>query len=747
MGIKFRWEQLCDFGILIETFSSYVENLNLWSKCWKILGRIPLDDRVFIHKLIWWSAARRKFAFSAALALALTCLSSLAADQPSHVDGPRPKPTAPIVMNPALKNKEVALSPVDKKVLFPATRYPFVPTLSENRDPELCSSVLKGARQEFFSDRISILSPIGERDGIEWLNWNDIQDAGFRFRLDLDLDGNGQVHPVVGRVVYGPGSRMETIFHVFASDEALENEVGSADPDKMFDAHFTSEQGEDLRLFRWKNRYYFFDNPSRFSQANVPKISAFRLNGDGSVASRCTVRISPDESIVLKLRGEPGFKSFLKVISTIGDQGPSGGTMVIMHNWEANAAVDRAAFRPWAVSRATKDPDDVLDGSYFRYNERMKRFLEDWSFLDVWSRREYQTFLQHIDPAVTALEKYYVSAFGLTTEKAKKAARRVVEEVIAAWILVPKSYDPELDLYNLRRPLLNRPVFSRDRDALKEVLRREKERRPDGSSDKVQSDWVDPFSPSSYDRKRPDIEISFALHVAVEWEEGMRLLLAAGADPNALNEFGKTPLMTAAHMNRPDTVRLLLSHGADPNRKTVEMKSWMGLSPIRRTALMYAAENAGTAVMKLLLDAGASPDERDSKGDGIETYLARNPRLTDAEKRMDIRKLVRSSSGLPIEPSFDCNKAKSLVEKSICGDEVLKMFDGEMANAFRRWVHHAGDEARNDQRRWLKIRNTSCTDKNEKVDLGCLQDQTRSRVRYLHNRLTEYESNDGKLRN
>jgi uncharacterized protein YecT (DUF1311 family) len=387
-----------------------------------------------------------------------------------------------------------------------------------------------------------------------------------------------------------------------------------------------------------------------------------------------------------------------------------------------------------------------LGGSYYRYDDRMKSFLEDWSLLEVWNRREYQTLLEHVQPAVAALEKYYCREFGLAKEAARNAAGRAVEDIIAAWILVPHSYQPGRDLYTIRRPPLNQPIFERDREALKEELRREKERPPDGSRDKKPY-YRDASTLNSYDRQRPDIEISLALDDAVEWEEGMRLLLEAGADPNG--KFG-APLMTAAHMNRPDTVRLLLAHGADPNLKTGKVESSMGYSDFRRsdrTALMYAAENAGTAVMKLLLDAGASPDDKDSEGEGIGHYLARNPRLTKAEKKMDIRELVRLKGDRPIEPSFDCKKAKSPVEKAICGDEVLRMLDGEMADAFSRWLRLAGDEARNDQRRWLKWRETLCTDKDKKLDIGCLQDQTRSRVRYLHNRLVEYELSDERPRN
>jgi uncharacterized protein YecT (DUF1311 family) len=667
------------------------------------------------------------------------------------------------------------------KVLFPATRYPFLPSLVEYRELELCATIFKVALEEFFSPYANPRMTERARNRMTWFKWDEVEEGGIHYRLDLDLDGTGRMQPVVGRRVMCPGGRDGREFFVFPSlgslnkaasepgglDESLDRAsrylVGDdksppntnapvmyhpagllgGDERKQID---TGADWVDHHLFRWRGRYYFFAEPPPYEDLNIARLTAFRLQADGTVEPRCVVRLIPDKAFLQSFRRIPGISSFLKVLSTIGNQGGYRCRVCRNHEGGANAAVDRAAYRPWAVSRATRDPNE-WGGSYFRYDERIKRFLEDWSFLEVWNRREYQTFLQHFDPATAALEKYYLSVFGLAKDEAKKATRRVIEQIIAAWLLVPEAYDPDQDLYNLRRPLLNRPIFNRDREALKEELRKEKERSPDGSINKKQPYYPDAFSPSAWDRKRPDIEISLALHVAVEWEEGMRLLLAAGPDPNATNEFGKTPLMTAAHLNRPDTVRLLLSHGADPNRKTVEMESWMGKSPIRRTALMYAAENAGTAVMKLLLDAGSSSDEKDSKGDGIGHYLARNPRLTEAEKRMDIRELVRSRSGRPIGPGFDCNKAKSPVEKTICGDEVLKMLDSEMTAAFSRWVRLTGDEARNDQRRWLKARDSSCTDKDKKLDAGCLQDMTRSRVRYLHNRLAERELNYGKPRN
>src|SRR6185369_14372592 len=43
------------------------------------------------------------------------------------------------------------------------------------------------------------------------------------------------------------------------------------------------------------------------------------------------------------------------------------------------------------------------------------------------------------------------------------------------------------------------------------------------------------------------VAVSEVLADAVEWPSGLERLLAAGADPNRPNAFGKTPLMVAAH--------------------------------------------------------------------------------------------------------------------------------------------------------------------------------------------------------
>lgn len=84
-------------------------------------------------------------------------------------------------------------------------------------------------------------------------------------------------------------------------------------------------------------------------------------------------------------------------------------------------------------------------------------------------------------------------------------------------------------------------------------------------------------------------------------EAAVIVLLSAGADPDARDEWGKTPLYEAAHAGRPAAVRALLGAGADPDALTDH-----GESPLHA-----AAAYAGPEVIALLADAGVDPNGLD----------------------------------------------------------------------------------------------------------------------------------------
>jgi ankyrin repeat protein len=83
------------------------------------------------------------------------------------------------------------------------------------------------------------------------------------------------------------------------------------------------------------------------------------------------------------------------------------------------------------------------------------------------------------------------------------------------------------------------------------------------------------------------------------------LLLVKGADPDAQDEMGRTPLMNAARTGDVKSVQHLLKHHANPNLATTKAR-W--------TALMWAAKRGQVEIIKALLNADADPAAVDAKG-------------------------------------------------------------------------------------------------------------------------------------
>jgi hypothetical protein len=83
------------------------------------------------------------------------------------------------------------------------------------------------------------------------------------------------------------------------------------------------------------------------------------------------------------------------------------------------------------------------------------------------------------------------------------------------------------------------------------------------------------------------------------------LLLEAGADPNAPNDFGVTPLLQAARYGDTATITALLKGGAG-----LEVAGRDGETP-----LMAAARAGSVAAVKLLLDSGADPNAAEALED------------------------------------------------------------------------------------------------------------------------------------
>jgi ankyrin repeat protein len=99
---------------------------------------------------------------------------------------------------------------------------------------------------------------------------------------------------------------------------------------------------------------------------------------------------------------------------------------------------------------------------------------------------------------------------------------------------------------------------------------------------------------------------STPLHWAIHDEAKVRVLLAHGAGVNTKQADGRTPLYLAASLGNGHAIlRLLLEHRADPNLRMAN-----GRSP-----LMVAAGRGDAEALRLLIDAKAVVDAKDSAGE------------------------------------------------------------------------------------------------------------------------------------
>ena len=111
--------------------------------------------------------------------------------------------------------------------------------------------------------------------------------------------------------------------------------------------------------------------------------------------------------------------------------------------------------------------------------------------------------------------------------------------------------------------------------------------------------------------------------------EVVQVLLDAGADLEARDEDGQTPLLYATWWgSKPEMVQALLYAGADVNARTED-----GSTP-----LMSAARNSyNPAVVQVLLDAGADPSIQDNEGKMAWDHIQENDALKDTDAYSELK--------------------------------------------------------------------------------------------------------------
>ena len=624
---------------------------------------------------------------------------------------------------------------------FGAHRWPVEPKLSVNVQPDLCKRVFDDTVVTFLSTATDVdIAAAVTKDFPSLKPTPAIEGSADNApssltRLDLDLDGTGQKQVVIFRdnpFNWRGDWNYAYVFPSAAAFDSAKSEVASewnTTPDGQDLSPKTQDHSAQLyypsaltnkndeiptgdiwasnNLFEANKRFYFVGGAETlFNQAPAP-VEVFRLLANGHVEVVCQIQhgdFKEQYQAFLKL---PAMGPLLAAIRTIGAGGDDGGQMQIgqEHDALAKAAEVRAAYRPWAASAETK-ADVPGEPPYYRYDARTRDFLEDWSLQELWNRREYQTLLEAIPPAEASYSAYLQSTFGVSADAARLDAVKVIEALIGAELEIPHDFRAGPTDEDFPSTPLHTAVMRRDRPAFDAEL-------------------------TSSSKPSPEL-LSATVGDAVEWPYALDRLLSAGADPNHANDFGKTPLMVAAHLDRPDSVRRLIKAGANVNAAT-SPAAVSGDGPQRsgRTALMYAAENASPITIKALLDAGADLKAKDSAGNDISFYLKENPRLTSGETSLGAAGLAKTADP-SANPSFACSKAQTETEKAICGSEVLRIFDAQIGRAFSTLKTKAGPAIVEEQRRWLQTRDHSCA-----ADVDCLAEKMRTRLRYLLERLNE----------
>ncbi len=615
---------------------------------------------------------------------------------------------------------------------FGATKYPFIPKLVINKNPSLCEIALDDAKERFFASNpdtaIDINNKSPERPKVNWQIWGSVelpegfQSNGNLARRDLDISGTGKKQTLIYWEVPHGWRGDNYLAYLFDSPADFENALRTKNSisdvlstgKKYYpsSAFINSEQQvgfsnwAEHRLFEFKERYYFYNELHSYARQTQTHLGIVQLRSDANLELICLLQVLPERPEIKEFESLPGLKSYLKILRTIGDGGPDSGTLHsgAMHNARAANSVMRAGFRPWAA-----DPSytSALGHKYYVYDSKLPYFLELWAYGDVWSYREHKTYLNHAKAATRALEDYYSTRYGLSVPIAKQRAKIIFEQLTAAHFLIPSS-----DSYS--------------GDFVKEIL--------------LRGEPLELLAQALPQNSQEINERAYLLY-AVENPDAIAFLLDKGADMNVGNWYGKTALMFAAHMNRPDTVKLLLQRGANANLTTRNNNEyWMRFERSNRTALMYAAENSSIEVMRLLIAAGAKIDVRDSQGNDLSYYLAKNPFLTEAQRNKHINVLLEEYAPTSA-PSFSCSKATANIERLICRNAVLMSQDVELTRAYNRLLSLANSKKaeRDEQLKWLKHRMDRCNlNLKESEAIICLQQITGARIRYLHNRIGEF---------
>jgi hypothetical protein len=594
------------------------------------------------------------------------------------------------------KKKHYTVTPTNMVTInLKNSEYPYFPTLRKGADEKVCQFVLNGVRQIYKSrsPSLALMSRTDRKNDIadnvqldyiaEEVAWDhvflpfEVKDSDILYKAELDIDGAGNRQVVVYRDKELGWRGSTYSLYVFKSEKLFNESIyASNSMDELVAKGAVIYDGswKMNNVFIFNDKYYVLDEGNDFAMETDISLTVRKIKSEGRTEVTCVIDYYNPMGSPSGFDDSPDIKVFLKTLSIMGDGGSDCGTLHsgARHENGVRGLLLRTKTRPWASGHSHA-------GGYYVYNSGAEEFIRGWGDGDPWSRREYFTHLENEYGALIPLADYLEKTYKLDRVSANEYANHLLKNIIVSHFLIPHDFENYL--------------------------------------------WS-----GGYEDSKNDARLRHELEMAVDKPHEIASLIKEGANINGQNWFGKTALMYAAHLNQINAVNILIEHGANVNLSTTSARyGCRQLSRTGRTALMYAAENSSIPIMKILISAGANINATDSVGNNVDYYLRLNPRFSTQEKGLGLNKLIDKykTSNQGIDPGFNCDMALSRIERTICGDDALKIYDHDLAIAYVAWlkISKNTNSAEQQQRDWLRRRQQECDSlENDDDHKLCIQD-------------------------
>lgn len=534
--------------------------------------------------------------------------------------------------------------------MFHPSKFPFLPHVVQSMNRPLCNALTDRLRMAYLAVDSAFASEDMSLPRGRYVDWApDYPSTGNETLREIavekvDLEGDGHTELLVGYLVNVDYLDDIVRLLVYKNSDVvkLNRQLHQFDNDFIGDNDsdlITVQQDRQRRLesppqvLIYNNRYYITEyrpyGPFAYNEQDVLHIN--RIRSDGSLERTCSISVQPEirganaqptqglsdtsDSIIAP-------NSFLQLTDLIrqmegtawenGAYKPFGAMQVVSDQLQSSVIA-----RPWLVFGAKMPAAGA--------KMTVPSALIDWAF-EGYANFRLLRQLARVGPKASAdLAAFYRNNYGLSAANSEAAGRLGLQAIITGGFQFPTKQVDGTD-GNTLVPLDEATLSAKAVPSLDErgpyfqrwILPRHALLA--GASPEIVGSLLDEVGLQQDDRDEP------WLTYALERPTLMKLLLERGVDIDQGNAFGKTALMYAAQADLPATVRFLIAQGADVTAATdVTRGSMVFLSHDHRTALMYAAENASATVIDALLAAGASPDDRDTRGLAPIDYFQRNP--------------------------------------------------------------------------------------------------------------------------